>query len=295
LTVSPADEAPHRPTAAGFGDSFTYAFGDERSGLYGVARLGLVGGGPEANASGLALLFSGAEPVAVAAESGEPAGADDRVLAVGDLRAEILEPLREWRVSFDGDEGGFDLRFAALSAPAELGLDDPAARAAGLEGYEQLCRVTGDVRAGDRRAEISALGQRGHQWGAPDWDRITVSRTLSAWIAPDTAITLAAVRPADARGHVDEAVSAYLFAEGEPVTVAEPRLSTTYDGDERQRRAGLELWETEESDYPRRAAGEAVCGTTLELGRLTLEAAFFRWHMEGRTGIGRYDVLRRTG
>jgi hypothetical protein len=37
-----------------------------------------------------------------------------------------------------------------------------------------------------------------------------------------------------------------------------------------------------------------VCGTSLELGRLRLDAAFFRWRMGGREGIGRYDVLRRA-
>ena len=37
-----------------------------------------------------------------------------------------------------------------------------------------------------------------------------------------------------------------------------------------------------------------LCGTTLDLGRLRLDAAFFRWRMEGRMGVGRYDVLRRA-
>ena len=49
-----------------------------------------------------------------------------------------------------------------------------------------------------------------------------------------------------------------------------------------------------EDDYARRAAGEVVCGTTLDLGRLRLQCAFFRWRMEGRTGVGRYDVLTRA-
>jgi hypothetical protein len=35
-----------------------------------------------------------------------------------------------------------------------------------------------------------------------------------------------------------------------------------------------------------------VCGTSLDLGRLRLDCAFFRWRMDGRTGFGRYDILR---
>ena len=39
---------------------------------------------------------------------------------------------------------------------------------------------------------------------------------------------------------------------------------------------------------------KVVAGTTLDLGRLRLECAFFRWRMHGRSGLGRYDVLRRA-
>jgi hypothetical protein len=49
-----------------------------------------------------------------------------------------------------------------------------------------------------------------------------------------------------------------------------------------------------EDDYPQRIAGEAVAGTSLDLGRLRLECAFFRWRTGGQEGVGRYDVLRRV-
>ena len=51
---------------------------------------------------------------------------------------------------------------------------------------------------------------------------------------------------------------------------------------------------SEEGGYARRAAGEVVCGTTVDLGELRLDSAFFAWRMEGRTGTGRYDVMRRV-
>jgi hypothetical protein len=74
----------------------------------------------------------------------------------------------------------------------------------------------------------------------------------------------------------------------------EPLLSTTYDADGRQRHAGLEVWPEGDDAVPHRAAGEVLCGTTLDLGRQRLDCAFFEWKMEGRSGVGRYDVLRRT-
>jgi len=69
------------------------------------------------------------------------------------------------------------------------------------------------------------------------------------------------------------------------------RLSTTYDAQGRHRRAGLELYEDADG-YPRRGAGDVVCATSLDLGRQRLDCSFFRWRLDGRDGLGRYDVLR---
>ena len=196
--------------------------------------------------------------------------------------------------TYEGDDAGFALRFEAISAPAVLEPDAPAARAGGMEGYEQLCAVTGTARIGGREVRIDCLGQRGHSWGTPDWERIELARTLCAWMGEDSAVALTAVRPRKAANHAEEEVAAWMLERGEPVPVAEPRLSTTYDARLRQRRAGLELWMNDEGGFARRAAGEVLCGTTLDLGRLRLDTAFFGWRMEGRTGVGRYDVLRRV-
>jgi hypothetical protein len=172
------------------------------------------------------------------------------------------------------------------------------ARVGGMTGYEQPVRVHGRATVGDARVAVDGLGQRGHSWGAPDWDRIELTRAVSAWMGDDLAVSLTAVRPAGKRDHEAEAVVASILdrdEDGVPhaVEVADPRLSTTYDDDGRQRQAGLELW-VDEDGWPRRAAGEITCGTSLDLGRLRLDCAFFRWRMEGREGFGRYDVLRRA-
>jgi hypothetical protein len=300
--IGPEQEAARagEPGASGFGDAVTFAFGDPARGVYGSARLGLVPGEPP-RASGLGLLFHDGELAAVDAVGGVDvaAGADWRELAVGDVRTTIEQPLDRWTASYDGDDGGFELRFEALGPPAEVDAGAIAASPAGLHGYEQLCRVTGSARVGAERIAVDCLGQRGHQWGAPDWERIALARTVSAWFPDGAGVTLAAVRPDGAAGHAAETVSACLLDGERIAAVDEPLLSTTLDGEGRQRRASLELWEAAgDRDHgrwvARRAAGEAVCGTTLDLGRLRLDCAFFRWRMEGRAGVGRYDVLRRA-
>ena len=293
MSVVAADEAPRAGDDPAFRDAVTFSFGDPVAELYGLARVSIGGGG----ASGFAVVYAGDELVDATAQAHVPLDLPatwEPVSAAG-VRCTVIVALESWTVQYDGDDTAFDLRFDALSTPAALDPAGPVAQAGGTEGYEQLCSVTGQVRRGGRSHPVRCLGQRGHQWGSPDWSRIELARTLSAWLGADRAITLTAVRPAKAKHHDAEAVGGFLIDRGEPVAVFDPRLSTTYDGELRQRRAGLELWMTQEGGYARRAAGSVLCGTTVDLGDLRLDSAFFSWRMEGRVGTGRYDVLRRVG
>jgi hypothetical protein len=299
--IGPEDEEPHAGDGEGFGDAVTLAWGDRDAGLYGSARIGLT---PAAGtASSLALLFEGRTAAAGHAQGGiEVSGPSFADLAAGPLRMRTEEPLGSWTVAFESGDGGFRLRFSALGPPLELGPAEPAARAAGMQGYEQLCRVEGEVTTGSGRREVRSLGQRGHSWGTADWEGIERAATVSAWLAPDLGLTVQAVRPAGQDGQDEEAVSALLLEpadEGPGLEVRRfdpARVSTTYDAQGRQRRVGLELWPEQQDDedpgLPRRAFGELLCGTTLDLGRLRMDAAFFGWRMEGVEGVGRYDLLR---
>jgi hypothetical protein len=299
-------EEPRPQVGAGFSDAVTFAFGDAEAEVYGVARVGL-SAAPDGNgiaASGLALLFVDGQPVAVRADGGVPVDPPTwAAIDAAGVRTTVEEPLRAWTVSFADEDGatGFDLRFDALAPPAELDPGHPAAKAGGMAGYESYARVTGTMRAGGTERTIDGHGQRGHSWGSPDWEQLSLARTVGLWAGDDLAVTLTAVRERGAKAHDAERVAAFLVEPSEeapeegpvPHAVLEPLLSTTYDGEDRQRAAGLELYVTDESPA-RRAAGEVVAGTTLDLGRLRLDCAFFRWRIEGREGIGRYDVLRRT-
>jgi hypothetical protein len=298
VSVAPEQDAPQIPAAPdpGFRDTVTFAFGDPVAKLYGHARIGLGADG----ASGLALLFSGTEIAAAATESGVEvvAGAEPpswEHVRVAGLRTAVEAPLSAWTLGFERDGAGFDLRFEARSLPALLDPEGEVARLGGMQGYEQLCAVSGTVTVDGHARRIDCLGQRGHSWGTPDWKRIELARTLSAWMGADRAVMLAAARPARAKGHGDEAVAAWLVDGDEPVAIGDPRLSTAYDGALRQQRAGLELWVDDESEFARRGSGKVLCGTTLDLGDAVLNSAFFGWRMEGREGVGRYDVMRRAG
>lgn len=296
MSVPPGLETPRPAPSDAFTDAITIAFGDAGAELYGTARLGLAGG---RTASGLVLLFEGDEMAAVAAEGGLPVedpSSWKHVSAAG-LDLETVEPLRAWRLHYAGQDASLDLEVEAIGAACELEEGDAVAGAGGMRGYDQPVRVRGAADLGGRQVRIEGLGQRERSWGTPDWSAVERTRTASAWFG-DLAVSVAAIGPEGCAGHGQEAISAVLFdaaAEGDAscVRVEDPRLSTTFDSDGRQLHAALELWVTDEGP-PRRAWGEVVCGTTLDLGRLRLDCSFLRWRMEGREGVGRYDVLRRA-
>ena len=70
------------------------------------------------------------------------------------------------------------------------------------------------------------------------------------------------------------------------------RISTVYDGGGRQRSAGLELWLPGE-EYPRRGSGQVIAGSSLDLEGVQVHAAVFRWRLDGREGIGAYELMVR--
>jgi hypothetical protein len=304
-----ADETPRTPTGAGFGDAITYAWGDIDAQRFGVARVELApnadGGARDhaAEASGYALLFAGQAPVSARATRGLPLQRPERwdAVEVAGLSTQEHVALQRWDVRFAGEDGasGFALRFEALSPPATATPEAPAAVAGGTQGYEQLCRVSGFATVDGEAVAVDCLGQRGHTWGTPEVERIELTRCVSAWLDPELAVAVTAARPRRAKSHADEIVAGSLFASldedetVEAIAVDETRLSTTTDAEGRVRRAGIELF-LDEDDPGHRAAGAVLCGTTLDLGRLRLECSFLAWRMEGRTGVGRYEVLRHT-
>jgi hypothetical protein len=151
------------------------------------------------------------------------------------------------------------------------------------------------VRVDGRERPVRGLGQRGHAWGNPNWDKIALTRSVGAWLEDGTGIVIASVRGAGAQSHAEEAMWGAALDAQRIRHIEDPRLSTTTDGAGRQIRAGLELWLEGDDDLAFRGVGEALAGATLDLAGLRLDCAFFRWHIEGRTAVGRYDILRRTG
>lgn len=216
------------------------------------------------------------------------AGPEAMVMAGMGLTDSAPGAAGEWRL--EGEDA------TLLASPAGDPVDAHAAKD-GIEGWDQLCRVTGHFGPGGGRHEVDCLGLRSTWSDAIDLSKFGSIRAVSAWFDSDDAMSLIAFRPRKARAHdADALAAAVITPEGSP-PIEDPRLSTTYTGDGWPTRAGLELWVSApepEQQYPRRAAGEAIGARAQALaGEHEVRAEPFRWHSRGREGAGMYLLARR--
>ena len=174
-------------------------------------------------------------------------------------------------------EDAFSLTLDPLSPPLRL----PGVTA-------HVCRVTGRVGT----QEVACFGTVGETHAPPAWEELDVLRTVSAVFDSEYAFLALGRRPMGAPGHDEEQVVGWLLAGGEPLAVEDFRISTVYDGEGRQRSAGLELWLPGE-EVPRRGSGTVVAGSSLSLEGLDVHAAVFRWRMGDREGAGAYELWVR--
>ena len=207
--------------------------------------------------SGATILFEGRKPVAL------PEGPSIERSGEG-WRAELADRL--------------SLELEPVAPEAELG--DVRAR---------VVRVRGEA-AGRR---VDALGTLSETDVPPRWEELDAIRSISALVDERHALLALARRPRDAVGHGDEVVAARLVEDDAVLRVESARISTVYDGGGRQRSAGLELWVPGE-DYPRRGSGQVIAGSSLDLEGLEVHVAVFRWRLDGREGIGAYELMSRT-
>jgi len=206
--------------------------------------------------SGMTILFEGRKPNAV------PEGPRIEATDSG-WRAELPER--------------FCLELQPVSPAADLG---------GVRAH--VVRVRGE--AGGRA--VDGLGTVSQTEVPPRWDELDAVRSISALVDERHALVALARRPRGAVGHGDEEVTARLVEDDAMLEVETARISTVYDRGGRQRSAGLELWLPGE-DYPRRGSGLVIAGSSLDLDGLQVHVAIFRWRLDGREGIGAYELMLR--
>ena len=120
-----------------------------------------------------------------------------------------------------------------------------------------------------------------------------VRRSIGIVFSDGGLLALTSQLPQGGRGIDEEEMTAALCElDGAPQTFEETLLSTEYGEDGVQRRATLELWPSIEEMRPLRGAGSLISAVRVRRQHLDSQIAFFRWTVEGREGLGTYEVAR---
>ena len=226
---APTRRAATRPPTASPSRSAT-----RRAQLYGLARIGLVAGPDGApQGSALAVLFAGREPVAALARGAVPVaggrGAGTRSRSTGCGRRSTRRS-RRWTVRVRRRRRpGLRARVRGGRRPGRA-RRRRAGRAARRHGRLRpaVPRARDGPRRRPRRTRSTRSASAATRGATPDWERIELARTVTAW-TDGACASLTAIRPAGARNHADEATWAALWEPERLLAIEDGRLSTTYD------------------------------------------------------------------
>jgi hypothetical protein len=121
-------------------------------------------------------------------------------------------------------------------------------------------------------------------------------RSIGIVFADGGLLTLSGAGSAHGDGHGEEPLLAVLCdPDAAPLVFEEALLSTEFGEDGVQRRATLELWLDTEDGRPLRGAGTLINSIVAATDGLETRIAFFRWAVEGREGLGHYEIARTRG
>jgi hypothetical protein len=182
------------------------------------------------------------------------------------------------------------LKTADETLEAELSPSPAATTPAGANGNgtesapcAATVRVTGQRRVIECRGYVT-------RWGADPLAGAGVLRHL-AMPAAEGGVLVVLGRGEPGADFAGESSSALLLdSDGDATSYPDAWLSTEYDDDGRQTRAGLELWSAEPEAPPMRAAGTLVGQVPEPHGGVT--AAMLRTSAEGAPGLGSYLIWR---
>jgi hypothetical protein len=303
-------------------ESYYFQFVDFKHGIGGYHGPGYR---PVKGYSGvLHVLWGLGQPTLIATEKGTYA-THDAVHPVGGFEWEIVEPLKRWRIRFSGrlNDGGSDPAIpvpAVVAAGAAPGgtvdvsyeltferdkpayLYDENPQWDGLfDGHiDEVGRVTGTVRVGDRTYEVDGRGSKDHSWGVRDWGKPKGWRWVDMLFedGPELTVWRATF---DGSNWLDDG-AIYLEGAAEKITSFAESVTFVPRGDG-ERPASWEF-EIASENHRVRGRGEMICVAPLLFpfrmadgarGMLWNDRTVFRCELDdGRTGYGSAEFQFRA-
>jgi hypothetical protein len=302
--VAAADEAPHAPgPGLDWCDVYAFEVHDECCGIGGLTRMTLR---PNEGAVDVALSFFLPDGGFITAHhvTALPRNPIPTALDVGGVRYAVEEPLRRWRVTYDGPAHSLasardaDRREAWARSRLERLIVDlafeaamPPATRGGEDGFQQVARVHGEVWVSGDRYELRALGGRERSWGVADEATWHVRRRVGARFAENLAFDVASAVSGER-----ELAHGWLLRDSRVLGLRSLRVATTTEPGTRLPKS-VRLEATDEDGGRHEIAGDVLHVAplpTTRSGRASLLCeSVVRLDWNGRTGHGFASELRR--
>jgi hypothetical protein len=330
VPLGPEAEYLHEPTTDyDWNESFYFNFSDPKRGMGGWTRIGIL---PNQDTDmGAIMLYAGGNRILAALQTGRAACEGDE-LRFGELSYHRLEPLAKWRLVFQGDMMDIDnarklpeLKPETLTTQrVEVDLEvegmapcfnfkdsDPRALAEMLvkertrlsdlrmvskvssEHYEQVMRVAGSVKIGNREISFTGSGHRDHSWGTRDWAAPRLWTWLTCQFGDELAFNLSRVAIASV-----DIFNGFVTRDGINYPVRRVELATKFEEDGvTQSSLGFRLEDTGGKVIEVTGDVLTVIPLHLESGdhRTLVNEAFTEYHWGDRVGYGIAEYLHQLG
>ncbi len=282
--ISAQDDRRHQPGAGSlplWSESYWFPIYDPESKVGVVTRIGIL---PNQNKATLWLFLSHNGKIVHNATNLDcplPQGDIDE-LRVGNVVYRCIEPLRKWRLTYDGGDYGMDLEWDAFCPvyqypPPPDSTVDQAAR-----HIEQSATVRGTITIAGKPISVRCLGHRDHSWGGErDWTKLCTWTYMSGEF--DEALCFNAVQIWFAP---DAMFKVGFFWDGEEVMGLNDLGATIHTNADRTQQTGASLWiETEKGDrYDIDAKVIDVC--PVRIGPTQVNDAITRFQLGDHVGYG---------
>lgn len=192
----------------------------------------------------------------------------------------------------EGDGGSAEAALSSGPAPAPLEAE-AAPDAAAMPGQPHASVCEASVNFGGQSSSCT-----GHltTWSEDPLAGAGILRHLALPAADGALLVALAWAPEGVGTHAEETGAAWLLdAEGRAGAYPHAFLSTQYDDDGRQTRAGLELWSADAEAPPVRGAGTAAGAppaASVPASPGHFSGAILRSSVEGHEGLGSYLIWR---
>jgi len=167
VELTDADEYAHEPSGrSNWRESYYFNWVDLDTGISGFSTIGLL---PNASKREFvfALFYDGAREVYYTEPEGTVPKDFHGALSDGVLSYEVIEPLKEWRIIYNGKQLTIDIQWVGRFPAYDFGQGSGTSWAG---HFEQSGAVKGKIEFSDGKSvEFLGFGERDKSWGSRDW------------------------------------------------------------------------------------------------------------------------------